>query len=111
MGTFGLAAVLLRNILERRSELALLWALGYRHRQIVWLVVAENALLLLWGLAIGGVCAMLALAPGLAGGISGVPWRSIGGVLGLVLLTGLGSAALVAWTAVGSAGVADLRGD
>jgi hypothetical protein len=63
VGTMGLAAVLLRNVLERRRELALLGATGYRRGHIFAIVLAENALLLGWGLAAGTVCAAVAIAP------------------------------------------------
>ncbi|MBI2834537.1 MAG: FtsX-like permease family protein [Acidobacteria bacterium] len=63
VGTVGVAAVLLRNVLERRRELALLGAVGYRRAHIFAIVVAENVLLLGWGLAIGTLCALVAIAP------------------------------------------------
>jgi hypothetical protein len=63
VGTIGLAAVLLRNVLERRRELALLGATGYRRGHIFAIIVAENALLLGWGLAAGALCAGVAIAP------------------------------------------------
>ena len=44
---------LLRNVLERRRELALLRAVGYRPRHLAAMVLAENVLLLLLGLATG----------------------------------------------------------
>ena len=47
LGTLGLGAVLLRNVLERRRELALLRALGYRRADFFAMVMAENILLLL----------------------------------------------------------------
>ena len=65
LGTFGLGAVLLRNVLERRRELALLRALGYKPWHFLVMVVAENALLLTAGLVAGTVCAGLAIAPAL----------------------------------------------
>ena len=55
VGTVGLAAVLLRNVLERRRELALLGAVGYRRGHMFAIVLAENALLLGWGLAVGAL--------------------------------------------------------
>ncbi|MCG8455782.1 MAG: FtsX-like permease family protein, partial [Holophagales bacterium] len=58
LGTVGLAVVLLRNVLERRSELAALRAFGYRRRTLLGLVVAENGVLLLVGLGIGAVAAL-----------------------------------------------------
>jgi putative ABC transport system permease protein len=66
VGTIGLAAVLLRNVLERRRELALLAAVGYRANHIFAIVLAENVLLLGWGLAVGTVCALVAVSPALS---------------------------------------------
>lgn len=82
LGTFGLAAVLLRNVLERRRELALLRAVGFRRKDFSLMIVAENSLLLLLGLVTGGVAAVVAIAPALwvRGGSFG------GGSLGLLLL-------------------------
>jgi ABC-type lipoprotein release transport system permease subunit len=66
LGTIGLAAVLLRNVLERRRELALLGAVGYGRAQLFVIVIAESALLLAGGLAIGTACALVAVAPAVA---------------------------------------------
>ena len=63
LGTIGLATVLLRNVLERRRELALLGAVGYRRAHFLLMVAAENTLLLAGGLIAGAVCAGLAIAP------------------------------------------------
>ncbi len=63
LGTLGLAAVLLRNVVERRKELALLRAVGYRPEDLSRMVIAENAFLLLHGIVIGAVCAFIAIAP------------------------------------------------
>jgi ABC-type antimicrobial peptide transport system permease subunit len=63
LGTVGLAAVLLRNVLERRRELALLSAVGYRRRDLLAIVIVESAVLLASGLAVGTGCAMVAIAP------------------------------------------------
>jgi hypothetical protein len=63
VGTVGLAAVLLRNVLERRRELALLGAVGFRRRHIFAIILSEQVLLLTWGLAIGAACAIVAVLP------------------------------------------------
>ncbi len=63
LGTVGLAAVLLRNVLERRRELALLRALGYEPSDIGWIVIAENLFIAGAGLAIGTACAIIAVLP------------------------------------------------
>jgi ABC-type lipoprotein release transport system permease subunit len=92
LGSLGLAVVLLRGVWERRSELALLRALGYRRRTIGWLVLAENAFLLLLGLAAGTLSALAAVAPHLLG--SAVPWRQLLAMLGGVIVVGLVAGAL-----------------
>ena len=63
LGTAGLAAVLLRNILERRKELALLLAVGYGQKDLRRMVLAESALLAIAGQAIGLACASVAILP------------------------------------------------
>ena len=81
--------VLLRSVWERRGELALLRALGYRHRALGWLLLSENGFLLLLGLVIGAVTALLAVAPHLVGGEGTIPWPELLGMLAIVLLVGL----------------------
>jgi putative ABC transport system permease protein len=63
LGTLGLATVLLRNVLERRRELAVLRAVGYTHRHLAVMIVAENLFLLISGLVTGALCAALAIGP------------------------------------------------
>jgi putative ABC transport system permease protein len=63
VGTVGLAAVLLRNVLERRRELALLRAVGYGRGHLFALIASENVVLLGWGLVVGAVSALVAIAP------------------------------------------------
>ena len=89
LGTFGLAAVQLRNVLERRGELALLRATGFRRRTLASMVMLENALLLLAGLASGLLAALVAVLPHLVSGGASIPWTSLGGTLALVLAVGL----------------------
>jgi ABC-type antimicrobial peptide transport system permease subunit len=92
--------VLLRNVWERRSELALLRAVGYRLGTLNRLVFVENALLLLLGLGAGVLAALIAIAPHVAGGGS-VPWGRLAAMLGAVLVVGL--------LAAGAAVVASVR--
>ena len=95
IGTLGLAAVLLRNVLERRRELALLGAVGYRRAHVLMMVVAENALLLGGGLAAGAASAGLAIAPAVAERGGRLPLTSGGALLLFaVFMTGLLSSML-----------------
>lgn len=88
LGTVGLAVILLRSVLERRGELALLRAVGFRRRGLGWMVVAENTLLLVAGIAVGTVAALVAVAPHLVYGNAVVPWAALAITLLLVLAVG-----------------------
>jgi hypothetical protein len=102
LGTVGLAAVLLRNVLERRRELALLRAVGYRPRHLFTMVLAENVFLLLMGLATGAVCAALATAPAVSARGGHVPLASLAVLLALVAASGFVSSAVATAAALRS---------
>ena len=89
LGTLGLAAVQMRNVLERRGEMGLLRASGFRRRRLSQLVLLENILLLLAGLAAGVVAALLAVLPHMFGGGAAVPFQSLAVMLLVVLLVGI----------------------
>ncbi len=89
LGTVGLAAVLLRNVLERRRELALLRATGFQPKHLSLMILAENALLLGCGLLTGIVCALLAVAPALLARGGQLSIVSLLLLLAVVFLTGL----------------------
>jgi ABC-type lipoprotein release transport system permease subunit len=91
LGTLGLGAILLRNVLERRRELALLRAVGYGPQHFALMALAENGFLLLCGLFIGTACALVAIVPVALARGGGVPWLSVGGLLALVAACGLGA--------------------
>jgi putative ABC transport system permease protein len=89
LGTFGLAVVQLRNVLERRRELALLRAAGFRRRTLAEMVMLENGALLCSGLGCGLLAALVAVLPHLLFGRASIPWLSLAGTLALVLAVGL----------------------
>jgi hypothetical protein len=111
LGTVGLAAVLLRNVLERRRELALLRAVGYRPRHLAAMVLAENLFLLVVGLATGAVCAAVAVAPvaGVRGGH--LPVLSLSVLLTLVLAAGMLASLAATAAALGSSVLDGLRSE
>jgi hypothetical protein len=96
VGSAGLGVVVLRNVLERRGELALLQAVGFRRRSLRWLVLSEHAGLLLIGLAIGLMAALIAVVPSFSSAASQLPVISLALTIGGVLITGL----LWTWLAV-----------
>jgi ABC-type antimicrobial peptide transport system permease subunit len=93
LGALGLAVVLLRSVWERRGELALLRALGFRRSALGWLVLAENGFLLFLGLSVGTVTAQVAVAPHLLSGAGALPWLQLLGLLVAVVLVGLAAGA------------------
>jgi len=89
LGTFGLATVQLRNVLERRGELALLRAAGFRRAVLARMVMLENGLLLLAGLGSGIVAALVAVLPQLLDRTASIPWGPLAVTLGSVAAVGL----------------------
>jgi ABC-type antimicrobial peptide transport system permease subunit len=76
LGCVGLIAVVLRNVLERRRELALLGAAGFTGADLRSLVATEHAFLVVTGLGIGLAAAALAIAPVLVSR-GGAPIRAL----------------------------------
>jgi len=89
LGTVGLAVVQLRNVLERRRELALLRAAGFRRAMLARMVLIENFVLLGVGLGCGVLAASLAVLPHLLNRAASIPFASLGATLGLVVSVGL----------------------
>ena len=100
LGTVGLAAVLIRNVLERRRELALLSAVGYSGTALRRLVLRENTLVLAAGLLIGSACALLAILPAVHGRAGAFPVGRVALLLIAVFLTGLAAVWLAARSAL-----------
>ncbi len=97
LGSFGLTAVLLRNVWERRRELALMRALGFTESRIGSSVLVENILLVVVGIVSAMVAAMVAVIPQLLDRVDAIPWASLGWVLVGVVFAGVvtGLAALI----------------
>jgi putative ABC transport system permease protein len=88
LGSVGLGIVVLRNVLERRSELALLLAIGFRKTQVQRLLILENGALLLAGLALGILAATIAVLPAVLAPTGQLPYASLAITLAAVLLNG-----------------------
>ena len=95
LGSVGLGVVVLRNVLERRGELALARAVGFRTRSLDWLVLVEHWGLLAMGLACGVVAALVAVAPVIWSAAAAVPYLSLAATLAAVA----GSGVLWTWLA------------
>jgi len=96
LGVVGLAIVLLRNFQERLGEWALLQALGYARRDLGWLALVEQGMLLMLGMSVGLVSAVVAVGPLWATQAGQLPWRQmlllavllplVGGLAGMAAL-------------------------
>jgi len=95
LGSVGLGVVVLRNVLERRGELALLRAVGFSRGSLQWLILCEHGGLLLLGLAGGVVSAFVAVLPALRSPGVEVPYAA----LALTLFAVVASAAAWTWLA------------
>ena len=100
LGSAGLGIVVMRNVFERRGELALLLAVGFQPRSVRWLVVCEHWFLVILGVGIGGIAAAVAVLPSVLS--PGVHASPVGPVMTLGFLAGLGIAWswLAAWLAL-----------
>ena len=73
LGTVGLAVVVARNLMERIKEFGVMEALGYRLGHLRNLVFSEHFTLALWGLGVGSISALLAIAPAILGTVGQLP--------------------------------------
>ena len=76
LGTFGLALVLFRNVIERRGELATLRAFGFRRSLLSWMLFLESTFLLAVGMLIG-IAAGLVAPFAERGSLPAFPWVSL----------------------------------
>jgi ABC-type antimicrobial peptide transport system permease subunit len=102
LGSTGLGLVVLRNILERRGELAMLQAVGFCKAAIKRMVFYEHWVLLLGGLACGVIAALVAVGPVVKSPRAEVPYLSLALTIFAIAVSG----AVWIWLA----GVLALRG-
>ncbi|MBW1660505.1 MAG: ABC transporter permease, partial [Deltaproteobacteria bacterium] len=111
LGSIGMGLVVLRNVLERRSELALLVCTGFTRSRVVRMVIAEHAGLLAAGLLIGVAAGALGVWPSLRDPTRDIPFGHIAGLLALLLLLGLSWITLAAKSAVKGSLISALRNE
>ena len=111
LGTFGLATVQLRNILERRSELALMRSAGFPGSRLARMILLENMLLLLGGLATGALAALFAVLPHVVFGGAAAPGLDLAVMLAIILAVGLASGLLAVRATLRAPILPALRGD
>lgn len=100
LGSIGMGVVVLRNVMQRRGELALLAAVGYTAGQIRRMILSEHLPLLAAGLVCGTVAGIVSVLPALLTPGAHVPYAS----LGLTVLAVAASGTVWTWLAAAWAG-------
>ncbi len=89
LGSIGLGLVVLRNILERRGELAMMQAVGFDKTTLKKMVFYEHWGLMLAGLVCGLICAAVAVSPALKSPGSDVPYLSLAATTVIIAGSGM----------------------
>ena len=89
LGSAGLGVVVLRNVLERRGELALLRAVGFTRGRLYRLVLYEHWALLSAGILCGSSAGFVAVVPALRSAGGAVPYLSLSATLAAVAAGGI----------------------
>ncbi len=92
LGTFGLGIVMVRNVVERRAELAALRTMGFRRLLLSGLLFTENGFLMSAGVVIGGVSAVVTTVPHST--VGELPWGSLLATLCAIFGAGLAAGAV-----------------
>ena len=111
LGSAGMGIVVLRNVLERRRELAILRAVGFGRSRIRYVVLLEHALLLALGVAGGLASAAVAMVPSLRAPGADVPWLVMASILAGIVGIGLLWIVLAASWSTRSTLIAALRNE
>ncbi len=77
LGSLGLGLVVLRNVLDRRGELAMLQAVGFDKAALKRMIFYEHGGLMISGLACGIIAALVAVSPALKSLGAQVPYFSL----------------------------------
>ena len=101
----------LRSVLERRGELALMQAAGFQRRRLVKMVLLENIILLVGGMAIGCLAAFVAVLPQALVEQVGTPWKTLAVLLGIVAVAGVAAGWWAARIALRTPLIPALRGE
>jgi putative ABC transport system permease protein len=111
LGTFGLATVQLRSILERRKELALMRAAGFGAGRLAKMVLWENLVLLLGGLATGVLAAAFAVVPHMFFTQAAPPGSDLVIMIGIIIFVGMAAGLVAVRATLQAPLISSLRGD
>ena len=92
LGTFGLAVVQIRSVIERQQEFGLMRSVGFNLAQLARLVLLENLWLMFVALSVGLVAALVTTLPHFLIGGASIPWLDLGILFALIIVFGLAAA-------------------
>jgi ABC-type antimicrobial peptide transport system permease subunit len=90
LGSVGLGLVVLRNVLDRRGELAMLWAVGFDKITLRKMIFHEHSGLMVFGLVCGVVAALVAVGPALS-----APGADVGYLSLILTVAGIGISGMI----------------
>lgn len=111
LGASATGVVVLRNLLERRREIALLRAVGFTPRAILDLLACEYGMLLVLGTLIGAIASAVAMLPAITSAHTGAAVLSRVAVYLLVLASALLCAGTALAIGLKKTTAADLRAE
>lgn len=100
LGTAGIGVLIARHVLERRGELGLMQALGFKAGSLRLMILGEHTVLLFLGLLLGIATAALAVAPQIVQTGSALPIAFLAQLLAAIFIFGLLVCVIAVTTAV-----------
>ncbi len=89
LGSLGLGLVVLRNVLERRGEFAMLQAVGFNKAALKRMVFYEHGGLMVGGLVCGIIASLVAVSPALKSPGAQIPFFSLAFTIAAIAASGL----------------------
>ncbi|HUV62422.1 MAG TPA: ABC transporter permease, partial [Sedimentisphaerales bacterium] len=89
LGSVGLGLVVLRNVLDRRGELAMLRAVGFQKSTLRKMIFEEHSGLMLFGLGCGVAAALVAIGPALKSPAAEVGYLSLALTIAAIGISGM----------------------
>ena len=89
LGTAGIGVLVARHVMERRGELGLMQALGFKPSGLLSMIVGEHGALLLAGVILGVISAGLAVWPSLQHSAHDLPLGFMGVLVLAIIVCGL----------------------
>ena len=67
LGTLGVGMLIARSVIERRSELSIMTALGFRRANLIRMLISEHLFLVGFGIISGILASIIAISPNISG--------------------------------------------